>query len=252
MNFQLEICANSVQSAIEAQKGGATRVELCDNIYEGGTTPSYGTVAFAREVLDIKLHIIVRPRGGDFLYSDTEFEIMKRDVQMANQLKVDGIVIGILDKNGDVDKLRTSELVKLAGNMSVTFHRAFDMTPDPKKALEEVIKCGCDRVLTSGQQNKALDGKNLIKDLILQANDRISIMPGSGINADNICDLTTYCGAKEFHLSGRTAIESEMIYRKEGIYMGGLPQIPEYEQFVTDKSKVSEIVSMLNQYNLGL
>src|SRR5690554_5337512 len=154
MNYKLEICANSVDSCLEAQKGGAHRVELCAGIPEGGTTPSYGDMALARELLDIKLNVIIRPRGGDFLYSDLEHRIILKDIEIARELGVDGVVIGCLTADGQVDMDRNRELMDAAGNMSVTFHRAFDMCRDPFESLERIISLGCDRILTSGQMPK--------------------------------------------------------------------------------------------------
>jgi len=148
MKFKLEICADSVQSAIDAQKAGASRVELCDNLLEGGTTPSYGTITSARDNLEIGLHVLIRPRAGDFLYSDLEFQIMRRDIKICKECGTDGIVIGILKKEGTIDVERTAELVKLAHPMSVTFHRAFDMCINPEQGLEDIIASGADRVLT--------------------------------------------------------------------------------------------------------
>ena len=184
--FTLEICANSVESAIMAQKGGANRVELCDNVYEGGTTPSLGAIQLARQKLNIKLNIIIRPRGGDFCYSEDEFQIMIKDIEFAKKTGVDGIVIGLLNPDGSIDITRTKKLVELAKPMSATFHRAFDVSNDAFQAMEDIIYCGCDRILTSGQANKAFDGIDLISKLIAKANNRIIILPGSGINETNI------------------------------------------------------------------
>ena len=206
----LEICANSVESALMAQKGGAQRVELCDNIYEGGTTPSYGAILSASKLLNIDLNIIIRPRGGDFCYSELEFEIMKKDIEFAKKLGVNGIVIGILNPDGTIDTLRTKLLVELAKPMSVTFHRAFDVTKDPFKALEDIIECSCDRVLTSGQENKAIEGVSLIKTLVEKAENRIIIMPGSGINEKNIQEIYQKTKAIEFHASLRKNVKSKM------------------------------------------
>src|SRR5690554_2199592 len=178
--YRLEICANSVTSCIEAQKGGAFRVELCAAIPEGGTTPSYGEIAVARELLSIKLNIIIRPRGGDFLYSDVEHKTMLRDIEMTKKLGVDGVVIGCLTAGGEIDTQRNKELIDAAKGMSVTFHRAFDMCKDPFKSLELIISLGCDRILSSGQQPTAVEGMVLLKQLIKKADNRIIVMPGSG------------------------------------------------------------------------
>ena len=181
-NRILEVCCYSVQSAINAQRGGAARIELCQGIAEGGTTPSYATIKRAKALLSIKVNVIIRPRGGDFLYSDQEFEVMKEDVLMCKSLGVDGVVIGLLHANGTVDATRTAELVRLARPMSVTFHRAFDMTVDPFAALDTLIEVGIDRILTSGQEQTADKGALLLQKLVAKANGKLVIMPGSGVN----------------------------------------------------------------------
>ena len=245
LKLTLEVCANSVESALMAQRGGAHRVELCDNIYEGGTTPSHGTIQLARQKINIVLNIIIRPRGGDFCYSDNEFQIMINDVELAKKAGVDGIVIGLLNTDGSVDKKRTRHLVELARPMSVTFHRAFDVTNDSFQALKDIIDCGCDRILTSGQENKAFEGVALLKKLIESSKSRIIIMPGSGINETNIQEIYDKTGATEFHSSLRKNIKSKMEYRKEGINMGSIPQIDEFEISVTDPEKVKNMIQIL-------
>ena len=245
-DYLLEICANSVKSCIEAQKGGAYRVELCAGIPEGGTTPSYGDIVLARELLKIKLNVIIRPRGGDFLYNDLEHKIMLKDIENAGRLGVDGVVIGCLNPEGDIDMKRNKELIDAAGDMSITFHRAFDMCRDPYDALEKIIELGCDRILTSGQQPKAVEGINLLKELVERAGDRIIIMPGSGVNADNILHLARETGAIEFHLSARETIESGMLYRNPNLKMGGTSiVINEFEELVTSSEKVRNTIQAL-------
>ena len=240
-DYKLEICANSVASCLEAQKGGAWRVELCAAIPEGGTTPSYGDIALARELLQIKLHVIIRPRGGDFLYSPLEHRIMLKDIENAHRLGADGVVIGCLTPEGEVDMARNRELMNAAAGMSVTFHRAFDMCRDPYDSLERIIELGCDRLLTSGQQPRAEDGIELLHELVGKAGDRIIIMPGSGVNANNIAKLAKETGAREFHLSARESVESGMIYRNPNLKMGGdRIFIDEYTQQVTSAEKVAE------------
>ena len=243
---KLEICANSVASCVEAQKGGAYRVELCAAIPEGGTTPSYGEIAVARELLDINLHILIRPRAGDFLYSKTEHKIMLKDISSARKLGADGVVIGCLTPEGDVDMLRNKELIDAAQGMSVTFHRAFDMCRNPLENLEKIIALGCDRILTSGQQPKAEQGTDLIRQLIEKANKRIIIMPGSGINENNIAHIARETGATEFHLSARNPVPSGMQYRNPNVSMGGIGiEINEYEQNITDAEKVRKTLTQL-------
>ena len=184
--YKFEICTNSVESCLAAQQGGADRVELCAGIPEGGTTPSYGEIKMARELLSIRLHVIIRPRGGDFLYTPLEQSIMLHDIDMARQLGADGVVFGCLTPDGDIDLPLMERLMKASEGMSVTFHRAFDMCRNPRKALEKIIALGCDRILTSGQQATAEKGISLLKELNVQADGRIIIMPGCGVNSDNI------------------------------------------------------------------
>lgn len=217
MKKVLENCSNSVQSSIEAQKGGAIRVELCDNLAEGGTTPSLSQIQLTRENIDIQLNVIIRPRGGDFFYSDLEFESMKQDIHHCGKSKCDGVVIGILNADGTVDIERNKILVNIAReyNMSVTFHRAFDRCADLFKSLEDIINLGCDRILTSGGRKTALEGKEVIKELIKQANGRIIIMPGSGINENNIAELVEATGLVEFHGSFRSRCNGKMQYQTE-------------------------------------
>lgn len=247
MDYKLEICANSVASCLEAQKGGAYRVELCAAIPEGGTTPSYGDMAMARELLEIKLHVIIRPRSGDFLYSLLEHKIMLKDIESALRLGVDGIVIGCLTKDGEVDMERNRELVEAAQGMSVTFHRAFDMCRYPFESLERIISLGCQRILTSGQQPQAQQGTPLLNELVKRAGDRIIIMPGSGVNKNNIAALARETAAKEFHLSARLPVESGMVYRNPNIKMGGTAVvIEEYAQQVTHAELVRDTIAALN------
>jgi copper homeostasis protein len=247
MKFCLEICVDNLESAIEAQYAGATRVELCNNLPEGGTTPGFGTISSARNNLKIGLHVLIRPRGGDFLYSDLEFEIMRRDIDTCGACGVDGIVIGLLESNGNIDVERTSKLIEIARPMSVTFHRAFDMCNDPFKGMEDVIAAGADRLLTSGQMNKADEGLDLIRELIVQAGKRIIIMPGAGINESNIIHIARTTGANEFHLTGRKSIESEMTFRRQNISMGGISDFSEFSRKAADPDTIIRIISLLRE-----
>ncbi len=217
MIFRLEVIGFNIESCIIAQAAGAHRIELCDNPGEGGTTPSYGFIKAARENLKIELYPIIRPRGGDFLYSDAEFEVMKTDVKLCKELGCDGIVIGMLNADGTVDKKRCRELVSLAYPMGVTFHRAFDRVNNASQALEDVIEIGCERILTSGLVPAALDGVETLAALIKQADERIIIMPGSGVRSDNIIELAKKTGAIEFHTSARMNIDSKMNYINEAM-----------------------------------
>lgn len=215
MNIVAEVCANSAQSAIEAQKGGAVRVELCDNLEEGGTTPALSQIEFTRKNLNIQVNVIIRPRGGDFLYNGLEFEMMKRDIHHCGQAKCDGVVFGILNTDGTIDKVRNKELVEIAHQygMSTTFHRAFDRCSDLNKSLEDIIELGCDRILTSGGKKTAPEGKDILRRLIEKADNRIIIMPGGGITENNIADLAKATGLKEFHGSFRSRYTGEMQYQ---------------------------------------
>jgi copper homeostasis protein len=205
MKFVLEVIGYSIEDCIEAQKAGADRIELCANPNEGGTTPSYGFIKAAREKLNIRLYTMIRPRGGDFYYTDDEFDIMKDDISVGKQLGCDGIVIGALTSKGKVDKIRISALIKHAYPLEVTFHRAFDEAADPFEALEDIIELGCERILTSGQQPTAIEGADIIKQLIKKADERIIVMPGSGVRANNIIEMVNKTGATEFHTSARRA-----------------------------------------------
>ena len=245
--YKFEACANSVESCVEAQRGGADRVELCAGIPEGGTTPSYGDIVMARKLLiTTKLHVIIRPRGGDFLYSDLEREIMLEDVRMARRLGVDGVVFGVLTSDGDIDMDFMRQLMAESEGMSVTFHRAFDVCCNPFVALGQIIELGCDRILTSGQMPKAEDGVDLLKQLVEKAGDRIIIMPGCGVNAGNIAKIAQITGAKEFHFSARSKHESGMQFRKSRVSMGGSVMIDEYSRDVTDELIVKDIIAKLN------
>lgn len=243
---KIEICANSVESAIKAQEAGAYRVELCAGIPEGGTTPSFGDMRMARQSLNTtKLHVIIRPRGGDFLYSSLEQEIMLHDIKVARQLGVDGVVFGCLTADGQVDMPLMKRLMNAVGDMSVTFHRAFDMCNDPKDALEKIISLGIQRILTSGQEATAEKGIPLLKELVTKADGRIIIMPGCGVNAGNIRKIAEQTGATEFHFSGRSSVASEMIFRNTKVSMGGTVKIEEYLREVTDPEKVKAALQAL-------
>lgn len=244
--YLIEICVASIQSCVAAQQGGAARVELCDNLYEGGTTPSYAAIKKAVRTLDIGVQVMIRPRGSDFCYDHLEFELMQEDIRLCKQLGAHGVVFGILLPDGRVDIERTQKLVELANPLSVTFHRAFDVTPDPYQALEDIIATGAHRLLTAGQQDKAPQGFSLIGELVQQARDRIIIMPGSGLNEQNIQSCRDQTGAHEFHLTAQERIPSTMTYRKQHIHMGGLSQIPEYEMNRTSADRVRQVVTLVN------
>lgn len=244
---QTEICVDSPEGVRAAREGGADRVELCDNLFEGGTTPSIGAVKIARRVEEIKLHIIIRPRGGDFLYSDVEFDTMRMDVEAARSARVDGIVIGMLTADGNIDKERTKELVTLARPMSVTFHRALDMTVDPMAALEDLIEIGIDRVLTSGQQADALSGAQTIKKLVEAAGERIIIMACGGIDETNAAEVVAQTGASEFHFTAFEDKVSEMTFVNEAVSMGSENAPSEYIHKITSAEKVALVVKVIRE-----
>ncbi|MEO6818199.1 MAG: copper homeostasis protein CutC [Ginsengibacter sp.] len=209
MKYKLEVIAFNIESCIAAQRSGADRIELCDNPGEGGTTPSYSFIKAARKVLQIDLFVMIRPRGGDFQYSEEDFSIMKNDIVVCKELGADGIVFGILTKEGKVDIKKCKELLDLAYPMYCTFHRAFDRVADPFRSLEDLIDLGFERILTSGLQPKALDGADTITSLIRQSAGRIIIMPGSGISSENILEVAGITGALEFHSSSRKISSKE-------------------------------------------
>ncbi|MBI1881823.1 MAG: copper homeostasis protein CutC, partial [Chloroflexi bacterium] len=205
-------------------------------------TPSAGTIALVRKHIDIGLNVIIRPRGGDFYYSDLEFEVMKYDIEQAKRLGANGVVIGLLNPDGSIDMARTRALIELVRPLSVTFHRAFDMARDSQAALEALIELGIDRVLTSGQENSVLEGLDLITDLVRQAGNRIIIMPGGGITERNINKVVVQSGAKEIHVVGTVNLESQMTHRNPRCFMGGELRPPEFTRMVTDPNRVRDFV----------
>jgi copper homeostasis protein len=245
--MRIEICVDSVAGAIAAQQGGADRVELCDNLMEGGTTPSGGCIRSARRHIEIGLQVIIRPRGGDFLYDETEIEVMREDIRLAKEAGADGVVIGCLTADGDIDQGLTRELVTLARPMNVTFHRAFDMCRAPREGLEELIGLGLDRVLTSGQEASCLEGLELIAALRQQAAGRIIVMPGGGITVRNAHKIVAATGVTEVHLSARSSVESKMKHRNYGCFMGGTLRPPEFSWKTTDEAAVRRVAEALRE-----
>lgn len=237
----LEVAANSVGSALAAQEGGADRIELCENLGEGGTTPSHGTLAVVRDRLRIPVYVLIRPRGGDFLYDDAEFEVMRRDIEHCVRLGCDGVVIGALDADGAIDVACCRELIAAAGELGVTFHRAFDVARDQAQALQAIIGLGCERVLTSGAQANALQGADNIAALVRQAGESIRIMAGAGIDTGNVSEIARRSGAHEFHASARALHRSEMRYRHAGL--SGL----ERDRQQTDAGRVRALVAALHE-----
>lgn len=237
----LEICAGSVESAIAARDGGAQRIELCAALEVGGVTPSAGLIAQARKIEGLTLNVIIRPRGGDFLYNEYEAACMEHDIRTCKQLSVDGVVIGALTADGDIDTSLCKRLIEAAEGMSITFHRAFDMCREPRKALEELIEMGCDRVLTSGQASTAQAGITLLRELVEQANGRIIIMPGCGVNSNNAAAILQATGAQEIHASARKSVGSGMLFRHSGVSMSN-PDSDEYARKETDINEVRAII----------
>ena len=246
MTKLLEACVNSAVSAINAQAGGAQRVELCENMMEGGCTPSAGAIQFARQKLHIPIMVMIRPRGADFLYSDDEFEIMKPDIVMAKDLGADGVVFGILTPDGSIDVARMRQLIELARPMQVTCHRAFDMTADPFKAIDDLISLGIDRVLTSGQSDSALLGAPLISELISRAAGRIIIMPGHGIKEHNLREAIDLTGASEFHMYLTKKVPSSMKFIRDNVKMGK-PDFSEYGCEVVDAVRIRKAGEIMKE-----
>jgi copper homeostasis protein len=239
----LEIAANSVASALAAQDGGAGRVEFCTALELGGLTPSHAQIALARERLRIPLYVLIRTRAGDFLYSDLECEAMQRDIETCAALGCDGVVLGVLDADGNVDTARCRALIAAAGKLGVTFHRAFDLTRDPLTALSDLIELGCERVLTSGAQTSAWEGAKLIRQLVERSTGRIVVMPGAGVDAGNIGTLRQITGASEFHASAKRRHPSGMQWQPERLkdMQGG--------EWRSDVDQIRGMVAALNGVN---
>jgi copper homeostasis protein len=243
----VEICVDSLESAIAAERGGAKRVELCSDLLEGGITPSAGLIATARKKISIGLHVMIRPRGSDFFYSDDEFDVMRRDVLMAKQLGADGVVFGILDLDANVDIQRTRALVDLASPLQTTYHRAFDMSADLSRALDQVVEAGADRILTSGGAQTALEGSAVLSTLVECAKGRVIIMAGGGIDDQNVQVVLEKTGVREIHAGLRTIVESPMKYRSKSISMG-VAGGSEYQRFVVPESKVAKLVRAVHRF----
>ncbi len=247
MSLLLEVCSASPESAIAAEAGGANRVELCDNLLEGGTTPSAGTVALCLKRVTLDVLMMIRPRGGDFLYTDIEYDIMLRDIEVAKSLGVCGVVFGLLTPAGKVDKARTGRLIEASRPLTVTFHRAFDMTADPFEALEDLVELGVDRILTSGQEPSAERGIPLLKNLVKAAQGRTVILPGCGINENNIAEIVARTGVHECHVSGKHQIPSRMTYTKPKVCMG-VPGAREYERTVVDPNRIRALRAAIDRW----
>lgn len=241
----LEVCVDSVEGCLAARAGGADRVELCASLVEGGTSPSGGMLAAARGASPIPMMVMIRPRGGDFLYSEHEFQAMREDIAGARAVGARGVVLGILRPDGTVDEERTRELVDRARPLEVCFHRAFDMTRDPFEALETLVKVGVERVLTSGQEKTAVDGLERIAELVRAAAGRIAVMPGGGVREENIRHVIDATGAREVHVSARGPLSSTMLFRNPRCTMSSNAPTGEYERSITDVERVRRCVEAL-------
>ncbi len=237
MSLIFELCAFNIQSAIIGEKAGAKRVELCDNPMEGGTTPSYGTIKQTREKISIDLYPIIRPRAGHYNYDSDEWEIIKKDIRLCKELGCQGISIGVQLNNGEINVQKMKTIVELAYPMGVTCNRVFDGVPDPFKSIEELIQCGVERVLTSGQKASAPEGVDLIAKLIQQSDDRISIMPGAGVKSSTIEQLINTTSAKEYHGSARKKVEENSHQNAAVLDTGHI--------FIADEEEVRKIVQIL-------
>ena len=238
-----EICVDSVAGVRAAGEAGAARVELCAALLEGGTTPSRGLIRRARAVAGIGLQVIIRPRGGDFLYDADEFAVMEGDIDAAKDEGADGVVIGLLTAAGAIDAARTGALIARARPLAVTFHRAFDMTPDPFEALETLIGLGVERVLTSGQEASVLEGLPLITELVRRAGDRIIVMPGGGITARNVDRIVAEARPREIHFAALEPAAGGMRFRREHVFMGGELRPPEYDRLVTSAATIRAVMA---------
>jgi copper homeostasis protein len=243
----VEACVDSVESALAAARGGAHRIELCANLIEGGTTPSAGTLAVCRAGLDIPIFVLVRPRGGDFLYSAAERAVMLEDIRRAKAAGAHGIVTGVLSADGEIDVDHTRELIAAARPLQVTFHRAFDVCRDATSALETLVALGVERVLTSGQAATAPEGAETIARHVRQAAGRIGVLPGGGVTPDNVAPLIRATGVTEVHLTGAAVHRSGMTFRATRVVIGAPAPASEYEWRVTDAEQIRRVVAMLAQ-----
>ena len=241
----IEACVDSVPSALAAEAGGAGRVELCDNLIEGGTTPSAGTIAEAKSRLRIPVFVMIRPRGGDFLYSDVEYGVMRRDIAHARDLGADGVVFGLLDRDGTVDVERTRALVDAARPLPVTFHRAFDVARSPDDALEVLVGLGVERVLTSGQAPTAPEGAALIAGLVRRAAGRIGILPGCGIDESNVREVVAQTGAREVHVRGTSPVRTRMAFRNPRVSFRAAVDADDSRLEVTDAGRIRAMAERL-------
>lgn len=244
-DYLLEACVDSAESACIATENGAGRLELCSNLIIGGTTPTLALFEEVRKNCNNKVNALIRPRFGDFCYSDAEFSIIKREIMQFEKAGADGVVIGILTPEGNLDMERMKECMELAGKMHVTLHRAFDVCRDPYEALEQAIELGIDTILTSGQEDSCMAGAECIRKLREQARGRIAILAGSGVSPDMMEEFHQKTGVRQFHMSGKRVLPSKMSYRKEGVHMG-TEYLSEFEIWQTDGTKIAQAVAILN------
>lgn len=240
--LRFEICVDSIAGVIAARDAGAHRVELCASLIEGGTTPSLGMIREARKIEGIGLHVIIRPRGGDFLYSPEEIAVMEADIDAAKAAGADGLVFGTLNPDGTIDVALTRRLVARARPCAVTFHRAFDMTPDPFAALETLVELGIERVLTTGQESHVLEGADTVAALVEAAGNRIIIMSGGGMTPRTAARIVAITGINEIHFAALAPVPSSMRFRRPDIYMGGTLRPPEYDRLDTATADVASII----------
>ena len=245
-----DVCVDSVEGVLAAEQGGAPRVELCADLVEGGVTPSLGMMRVVRQQVKLAVNVLLRPRGGDFLYTELEYEVMRQDIQAAKEAGMDGVVIGLLLPDGRVDAERTRALVELSRPLSVTFHRAIDLCRDAEEALDTLIELGVDRVLTSGLRPSAAEGAECIARLVRRAEGRVPVMAGGGVSADNLTGLLAETGVSEVHFSARVELGSAMQFRNPGCFMGKAYQPDEYSRRVTDAERVRQVIAA-GGYNRG-
>ena len=244
-DMTIEICTDSLATSLAAETAGAGRIELCASLIEGGITPSFSLMQKVCSTVAIPVHVMIRPRGGDFLYTEAEFELMKDDILHARKAGASGVVFGVLRSDGSIDRERALELVELASPVKAVFHRAYDMTSDPFFALEEIIAIGCQIVLTSGHRQTAEDGLELIRELVKRAGNRIEVMAGSGVNASNAM-LLHIAGVRAFHFTARKKVDGGMHYRNEALQsMGNNSEYNEYGIYVFDEEKVKGVFKAL-------
>lgn len=248
--YTLEICVDSVKSAINAERGKATRLELCSNLIIGGTTPTKSLFEEVKKNVNIPINVLIRPRFGDFLYSDYEVNIIKNEIKMFKKLGVDGIVVGILTKNGEIDLDNMKKFIEVAQDIPITFHRAFDVCREPLKAFYQLQELGIQNILTSGQSQDCLRGKKLLKELVKistkNSKNKTEILVGAGLNIENIDEIVNFTGATNFHFSGKRIKQSSMEYRKENVNMG-LKEFSEFEILETDENLVKEVADYLSK-----